>query len=598
MQERVTLKKTIAIMKLSLFVIWFWPLPLGTSKSKILCMKLYQCICILMTIGVIVSVIYGLVKNKNTNDLDSFMRSLYSLVTLSHVIGNIVCHLIIYQRLQYVTFKMEDFCALITPHEETIVQREYVDKYTNFYGFCISLFYMSLFGLFVGPVMLDQPLPTAAEFPFDASRQPLRAITYIHQIIVGLFISAHLCVNAFTALLLWLVSARFKLLTEEFRTITNIYNLAKCIKKHQKLIEYAGEVALTVRPFAMVTVLFTTIALIIYGLVFIASTNVAQAAFETDWCAKSEYLRKNLQMIILRSQKPILVVLPCGLPSLSLRYYASLVTFEMENFCELLKPREEAILQRYINKCVYFYGGSMFWIYLSAIFIMSGPVTLDQPFPTNAEYPFDVYHQPLRSIIFIQQTIACVQGAAQLCMNIFMALLIWFTSARLEILIEKLQRITNISELKKCIQEHQNLLKYAEEVTILIRPIALSTVSLSTIALIIVGLILLTDQPLSMKIQCVGIMFSGLSVVFMYTWPAEHLIHISDDIGQAVFDTEWYQQPIALRKTLQIVMLRAQKPIIISVPCVMPALSLKYYASYLSTIFSYFTTLRVTMQNV
>ncbi|KAG5332396.1 OR2 protein, partial [Acromyrmex heyeri] len=256
-----------------------------------------------------------------------------------------------------------------------------------------------------------------------------------------------------------------------------------------------------------------------------------------------------------------------------------LVTFEMENFCELLKPCEEAILQRYINKCIYFYGGSMFWIYLSAVFIMSGPVTLDQPFPTNAEYPFDVYHQPLRSIIFIQQTIACVQGAAQLCMNIFMALLIWFTSARLEILIEKLQRITNISELKKCIQEHQNLLK-------------------DTITSLILHLRAFNDQPLSMKIQCVGIIFSGLSVVFMYTWPAEHLIHISDEIGQAIFDTEWYQQPIALRKTLHIVMLRAQKPIIISVPCVMPALSLKYYASYLSTIFSYFTTLRVTMQNV
>ncbi|XP_018343199.1 PREDICTED: odorant receptor 4-like [Trachymyrmex septentrionalis] len=252
---------------------------------------------------------------------------------------------------------MENFCALIKPHEETIVQREYVDKYSNFYGFCISLFYMSLFGLFIGPVMLDQPLPTAAEFPFDTSHQPLRAITYIHQIIVGLIISAHLCVNAFMALLVWLASARFKLLTEEFRTITNIYNLAKCIKKHQKLIEYTGEVALTVRPFAMVTVLFSTIALITFGLVFVVkvplslkiqcillsscallevfmyawpaehlihvSTNVAQAAFETDWCAKSEYLKKNLQMVILRSQKPILVVLPCGLPSLSLRYYAS-----------------------------------------------------------------------------------------------------------------------------------------------------------------------------------------------------------------------------------------------------------------------------------
>lgn len=126
----------------------------------------------------------------------------------------------------------------------------------------------------------------------------------------------------------------------------------------------------------------------------------------------------------------------------------------MENFCELLKPREEAVVQRYIDKCIYFYGGAMFWIYLSAVFIMSGPITLDQPFPTNAEYPFDVYHQPTKSIIFIQQTIACMQGAAQLCIYIFLALLLWFSSARLEMLVEKLQEITNFYELRKCIQEH------------------------------------------------------------------------------------------------------------------------------------------------
>jgi len=90
----------------------------------------------------------------------------------------------------------------------------------------------------VGPIVLDEPLPAPAEFPFDASYQPLRAITYMHQIVVGLFIAAHLCVNAFMALLLWLASARFNLLTEELRTITNIYDFAKCIEKHQQLLEY------------------------------------------------------------------------------------------------------------------------------------------------------------------------------------------------------------------------------------------------------------------------------------------------------------------------------------------------------------------------
>lgn len=133
---------------------------------------------------------------------------------------------------------MENFCTLMKPHEEAIVQREYVNKYSNFYGFCISVFYMSVFGLFVGPIVLDEPLPAPADFPFDASQQPLRAITYMHQVVVGLFIAAHLCVNAFMALLLWSTSARFKLLTEELRIATNIYDFAKCIEKHQQLLEY------------------------------------------------------------------------------------------------------------------------------------------------------------------------------------------------------------------------------------------------------------------------------------------------------------------------------------------------------------------------
>ncbi|KAG5344445.1 OR22C protein, partial [Acromyrmex charruanus] len=579
MQERVTLKKTIAIMKLSLFVIWFWPLPLGTSKCKILCVKLYQCICILMTIGVIASVIYGLVKNKNTNDLDSFMRSLFSLVSLCHVIGNIWCHLIIYQRLQYVTLEMENFCALIKPHEETIVQREYVDKYSNFYGFCISLFYMSLFGLFIGPVMLDQPLPTAAEFPFDASHQPLRAITYIHQIIVGLFISAHLCVNAFMALLLWLASARFKLLTEEFRTITNIYNLAKCIEKHQKLIKYAGEVALTVRPFAMVTVLFTTVALITFGLVFIASTSVAQAAFETDWYAKSEYLRKNLQMVILRSQKPILVALPCGLPSLSLRYYASNITFEAEYFCNSMKPREEVVIQRYIDKCATFYGVSSIIFYFIVVAACAIAPIVHQPFPMLIEYPFDVYYEPLRTIIYTHQAIVGFIVSGQLCLNTFVATLLWFASARLEIITEDLRTFTNVYQLTKCIKEHQKILEYTAEVIIVARCFALTCICCSTINLIIIGVSFLTNQSLLLRFKYTFMILACLAEVFMFAWPAERLIFLSNDISQAAFDTHWYNQSDEIRKLLQIIMLRSQKVVTIAVPCITPSINFNYLTS-------------------
>ncbi|XP_011136782.2 odorant receptor 49b [Harpegnathos saltator] len=270
---------------------------------------------------------------------------------------------------------MENFCSLIEPHEEAIVQRNYIDKYASFYGLCIASFYMTLFALFAGPIVLDQPLPVLADFPFDASRQPLRAITYVHQIVVGLQIAAQLSVNAFMALLLWLTSARFKLLTEDIRAITNIYDFIKCIEKHQHLLKYAREIALTVRPFALGTVFFSTVSLIVFGLIMIAgaslplkiqfiflafsalsevfmyawpaehlihiSSDIAQAAFEMNWYDESDNFRKNVQIIILRSQKPIIVALPCGLPSLSLHYYASYLSTIFSYFTTMRMMFEE-----------------------------------------------------------------------------------------------------------------------------------------------------------------------------------------------------------------------------------------------------------------
>lgn len=96
-------KKKIAIVKLSLFVAWFWPLPQDANKRKVLCMQLYQYISILLTIAVIASMVYGLVKNLDDPELViKASLGLFPCTTGSHVIWNILCRLVIYQRLQVI----------------------------------------------------------------------------------------------------------------------------------------------------------------------------------------------------------------------------------------------------------------------------------------------------------------------------------------------------------------------------------------------------------------------------------------------------------------------------------------------------------------
>ncbi|EFN86261.1 hypothetical protein EAI_15345 [Harpegnathos saltator] len=63
MQLKVTLKKVIAIVKLSLFLIWFWPLPKNASTGKMLCMKLYQLISMIFIVTGMASMLYAVVNN-------------------------------------------------------------------------------------------------------------------------------------------------------------------------------------------------------------------------------------------------------------------------------------------------------------------------------------------------------------------------------------------------------------------------------------------------------------------------------------------------------------------------------------------------------
>jgi len=121
------------------------------------------------------------------------------------------------------------------PHEEIVIQR-YIDKYAVFYGVSIIVFYLTSVAYGTMPLLIQQPFPSIGEYPFDVFYEPLQTIIYVQQAIVAFIVSGELCLNIFVSLLLWFSSARFEILIEELKTITNVYQLIKCIKKHQEIL--------------------------------------------------------------------------------------------------------------------------------------------------------------------------------------------------------------------------------------------------------------------------------------------------------------------------------------------------------------------------
>ncbi|XP_012224112.2 odorant receptor 22c-like isoform X2 [Linepithema humile] len=271
------------------------------------------------------------------------------------------------------------------------------------------------------------------------------------------------------------------------------------------------------------------------------------------------------------------------------------ITSIMEDYYRQALKYEREIFQKYIDKCKLLYGGILSWLMMTGISVAIGPLFLPQPFPGEAEYPFDAQYQPVKSIIYAHHLLLIYQSVTQVGANTFAALLLWFVAARFDILSVRIRMITNIKQLVKCTHEHNMLLRFAKEVTYAIRYVALLCVTFSTGGVIFGCLTFMSRQPWSVKWTFLMIAFCSFVELYMFAWPADNVINTSNDVASAAYDSLWYNNNVAMQKILIYVILRSQRSVTISIPLALPNLSMNYYASYISTVFSYMAFVRIIM---
>ncbi|XP_072742704.1 uncharacterized protein [Anoplolepis gracilipes] len=262
------------------------------------------------------------------------------------------------------------------------------------------------------------------------------------------------------------------------------------------------------------------------------------------------------------------------------------IILKMENFNKHANPIERDVIQEYINKHIAIYGITLILMTVTVVALILVPLVLAQPV-LELEYPFSIDYQPMRGIIYLHQSFALYQVYAQVCATVFLALLLWFPTARFEILANKFRMATEHSDWKACVREHQELLKFTKQVTISLSYITLSSLGVSTI----------TQFPMIVKMQYSIVCCSSLSKVFLCTWPADHLMSMSSYVGDAAYNSLWYEYGTATQKLMLYTLFRSQRPVIVSVPGLVAALSLQHYASYVSMAFSYLTSFRAILSN-
>lgn len=131
----------------------------------------------------------------------------------------------------------------------------------------------------------------------------------------------------------------------------------------------------------------------------------------------------------------------------------------METFCKRADDETNVMLQRYVENYGRIYGSYSLWCYVTAIGVICGPLFLPEEFPTHAKYPFPVERYAVKVIIYMHQSLVGLQAAAGMCIDVNIAILLFYSAARLELLDRRIRNIANERELNECIKLHNEILR-------------------------------------------------------------------------------------------------------------------------------------------
>ncbi|XP_018044079.1 PREDICTED: odorant receptor 49b-like [Atta colombica] len=354
MAIKITPKIAIAFIKVIVALSFAWPLSKNASKFQVIRFKILRTLLCINAVVLSVPTVYTLYRNDyNLARITKLWCLLGAFIQIPLEITQCALQ---YDRLQYVISEMEHNIKCAQSYEKKLYQ-QYVDR--------CAIFYVSLTAaVFLGAsitatlpfIAANQIFPTDTKYPFDVEYEPVKTIIFLHQFIVIWQCFSIVCIGSFVGLLIWFAAARFEILSEQFRMVTDIYDITVCVRQHVKLLRYAQEVIIAFRSVILSLIIICTWAMVASGLTIVSrstltdkiqfmalcisalmevyactwpsdylkdtSTNVAQAIYESSWYNHDKIFQKNLNFILLRSQTPTTVSVSI-LPALSLQFYAS-----------------------------------------------------------------------------------------------------------------------------------------------------------------------------------------------------------------------------------------------------------------------------------
>ncbi|XP_053697375.1 odorant receptor Or2-like [Sabethes cyaneus] len=236
--------------------------------------------------------------------------------------------------------------------------------------------------------------------------------------------------------------------------------------------------------------------------------------------------------------------------------------------------------------------------FISAGYVLYPLFAEDRRLPYGMFLPgFDNFKSPQYELIYLIQVILTFPGC---CMYIpytsFFVTCSLFGQLQIKVVQQQLRDLQINkkqidSRLTAVIKQHQRVIIYVRELNSLVTYICmLELASFGTMLCALLFLLVIIDNFAQVGIV-ISYIFMIISQIFAFYWYGNEIREESMAIALAAYSGPWLELDTKIRKMLLLIILRAQRPLQITVGNVYP-MTLEIFQSLLNASYSYFTLLR------
>ncbi|KAH0560833.1 uncharacterized protein LOC123265120 [Cotesia glomerata] len=343
-----------------------WPNYEGTPKWKLVIFQIRWWATFFLAITACMTMCYA-AHNQYQNILN-LTKSLFDISNTSQTFVKMFFCKVHYKRMRYLLHDMEKYVEKAELHERELFVK-YIKRCGKLHLTVMGSGLLIIHIIILAPLALPQPFPNIADYPFSIDGHPTYELLYLHQSCATIHCLSIPAFDCQIALLLWYAGARLELLSDEFKNVTDDKQFAECVKKHQYLLWYIQEIAISSRGILAATGCTCVLTAISSGVhivsnepvpfkvpfmiswVIVSSTlyitswpaenvlqmceKVGMSLYESAWVQNSKELNSSIIFVMQRSQTPVTIEVPGILPVLSLRYFMMFLSRTFSYFTTL-----------------------------------------------------------------------------------------------------------------------------------------------------------------------------------------------------------------------------------------------------------------------